>query len=137
MLGHELVEYDHGDRAGRTIGETERLGVTGLSAVTVRDLDFGVHEGEILGLAGLTGSGAEEVVPTLMGAISGDGSLRLDGRVVSLLGMNPAKAYELGFAYVPPDRKRQGIVSGMPVRENTMLSVLGRFRRGGIFVDSG
>lgn len=134
MLGHELKEYEHGSRAGKTIGETERLGVTGLNGAIVRDLDFSVNEGEILGFAGLAGSGQEEVPPALMGALESEGTLRTAGKTIPLYRMNPVKAGECGLAYVPPDRKRQGIVAGWPVRENTTLSIFDRFRRFGIFL---
>jgi ABC-type sugar transport system ATPase subunit len=136
MLGHELVEYDHTQRVAREQSKVERLAVKDLAVDVVEGLDFAVAEGEILGLAGLAGSGAEEVVPALMGAVPATGTLAAGGKSDSLVGMTPARAHDLGFAYVPPDRKRQGIVAKMPVRENAMLSILDRFRRGGIFVDS-
>jgi ABC-type sugar transport system ATPase subunit len=134
MLGHELKEYEHGSRAEKKIGETERLGVEGFSSSIVRELAFSVHEGEIIGFAGLAGSGQEEVPPALMGAVPAEGTLRTAGRTIPLFRMNPAKAGDYGLAYVPPDRKRQGIVAGWPVRENTTLSIFDRFRRGGIFL---
>jgi len=106
------------------------LKVSGLSGSTVRDVSFDAHRGEILGIAGLQGSGRSELLRLLFGAqrrASGDvvlGESRVD--LVS-----PADAIRAGVALVPEDRLRQGIFGAMSVGENVTISTLRRYWRWG------
>ena len=82
-----------------------------------RDISFEVHEGEILGLAGLVGAGRTEVAQALFGITRPDsGEIRLYGKLVQI--DSPAKAMQLGIAYVPEDRLSQGLVLEYPIRSN-------------------
>ncbi len=94
-----------------------------------RDVSFSVHAGEIVGLAGLVGSGRSELAQVIFGmtpAQSGD--ILLDGKAVQI--PNPGTAVQLGIAYVPEDRGTQGLIKQMTIRENASMAVLRILSRG-------
>jgi ABC-type sugar transport system ATPase subunit len=96
-----------------------------------RDVDFAVHAGEIVALAGLVGAGRTEVARCLAGVDRADaGTLTLDGR--DYAPVSPRAALARGVVYLPEDRKRDGLVLGFRVRENVTLPVLQRWTRGGV-----
>lgn len=97
------------------------------------DVSFTVRRGEIVGLTGLLGSGAKELVRSLFGLDRLDeGTLRLDGRPFAP--RRPEVAVEHGIALVPEDRRGQGVALDLSVRENTTLASLKAFARFG-FLD--
>jgi rhamnose transport system ATP-binding protein len=97
----------------------------------VRDVSFTVRAGEIVGLAGLVGSGRSELAQTLFGITPATaGEIHLMGRPVRIA--SPAAAKALGLAYVPEDRGLQGLVRAMSVRENVSMAVLDKAARGPI-----
>ncbi|HEU4797904.1 MAG TPA: sugar ABC transporter ATP-binding protein, partial [bacterium] len=100
------------------------LDVRGLSVKGVfSDVSFTVRRGEILGIAGLIGSGKTAVAHAVFGAIPVEaGEIYLDGRRVSA--RSPAEAIRLGIGLVTEDRKRLGLVLGMGVGANITLPVL-------------
>jgi ribose transport system ATP-binding protein len=88
-------------------------------------VSFQVHAGEIVGLAGLVGSGRTELLETLFGIRQPiRGEVRIHGKPVKL--KSPRSAVELGLAFVPEDRKRHGLVMEMDVRNNIGLVKLKR-----------
>ncbi|MGK5114220.1 sugar ABC transporter ATP-binding protein [Geodermatophilus sp. CPCC 205506] len=108
------------------------LHVTGLRGGQVRGLDLHVAPGEVVGLAGLLGSGAEEVPYLLFGARQATGGeLTLGGRTVPAHKQQPATAVGMGFALIPADRRRDAIAPAVSVAENMMLLVVRRFASGG------
>ena len=98
-----------------------------------RSVSFSVSEGEIVGLAGLVGSGRSELAQCLFGVTPAtSGEIRLRGEVVAI--RSPAAARDHGVAYVPEDRGVQGLVRPMSVLHNFSLAGLGRLTRFG-FID--
>ena len=92
----------------------------------VEDLSFAIHGGEILGFAGLPGSGAEEALDLLFARFPMErGSLSLMGRPIVLRHTRDAK--NAGIALVPKDRHAESLLPGASVRENMSLPNLGRF----------
>lgn len=88
-------------------------------------LDFSLRPGEIVGLAGLVGAGRTELLRVLFGIDRPvGGEVRVDGQPVSL--RSPAEAIRAGLALVPEDRKDQGVILEMAVRENVTLPSLRR-----------
>jgi rhamnose transport system ATP-binding protein len=109
------------------------LEVRGLScrAARVRDVSFRLHAGEILGLAGLVGAGRTELAGVLFGLTPADGGeIRLEGRPVTI--DTPARAVELGIAYVPEDRRRHGVILEMSAAANCTLATLDSTSRFGL-----
>lgn len=95
------------------------------------DISFTVHRGEIVGLTGLLGSGAKELVRSLFGIERPDrGTIAIDGTPRSLATPNSAVAQ--GIAYVPEDRRGQSIAADLPVRENISLASLRLFSHFGL-----
>lgn len=94
-----------------------------------RDVSFTLREGEVLGLAGLQGSGRTEVMRALFGARRlTEGRIRLSGEETSL--DSPGEAIRKGIGYVPEDRKSQGIFYELDVQTNLTISAMGELRKG-------
>jgi ABC-type sugar transport system ATPase subunit len=92
----------------------------------VAGVSLQVRAGEILGFAGLVGSGRTEIVRALAGAdLPDSGTILLDGRPVRI--HDPRSAISAGIALITDDRKRLGLVLGMSVRKNVTLAHLERF----------
>ena len=108
------------------------LEARGLSrAGAVDDVSLTVRAGEIVGLAGLVGSGRSEVARLLFGADRADaGEIRLDGEPVRV--RNPGHAARLGIALVPESRKEQGLLMVRSIRENATLATLPRYATAGV-----
>jgi ribose transport system ATP-binding protein len=97
--------------------------------VPIHDVAFDVHAGEIVGLAGLVGAGRTDIVRAIAGAdVPRSGEVAVDGTRVVV--RSPADAIRAGIALITEDRKGQGLVLGMTVRENTTLAHLNAFARG-------
>jgi ribose transport system ATP-binding protein len=108
-------------------------GVSASSGVPVHDVAFQVRAGEIVGLAGLVGAGRTEIVRAVAGAdVPTGGEIQVGGKRVVV--RSPRSAIRAGIALITEDRKAQGLVLGMTVRENTTLAHLEMFLRG-VFVD--
>jgi ribose transport system ATP-binding protein len=125
MVGRQL------DDAAPQVPDTSRnevaLEVTGLRrGNAVRDVNFTLRRGEILGLAGLMGAGRTEVARAVFGADRIDaGQVRVHGRVVRI--RSPADAVACGIGYLSEDRKHFGLATGLDVETNIVLSSLRRF----------
>ncbi len=92
------------------------------------DVSFTLRKGEVLGLAGLVGSGAKEVIRTLFGLeMASSGTIEAGGGTISAA--SPAYATAQRLALVPEDRRRDGVALDLTVAENTTLASLGRFSR--------
>jgi rhamnose transport system ATP-binding protein len=99
----------------------------------VHDVTLSVRAGEIVGLAGLVGAGRTELARLLFGVTPAEsGEVRLRGRSVAI--DSPARAVELGIAYVPEDRRRHGVILDMTMAANTTLATLRAVSRFG-FLD--
>ena len=104
-----------------------------VSPPVVRGVSFTVRAGEIVGLAGLIGSGRSEVAQTVFGMTPArSGEIRIDGRMVRIGSAAEAKRH--GIAYVPEDRGSQGVIRAMTLGQNVSLAVLRRIARRG-FID--
>ena len=125
MLGEEL---SHGDdlHPPKSREDDIVLAVRGLSrSGVVEDVSFDVHKGEILGIAGLVGAGRTELVRLIFGCDQADaGEVSISGRRIERL--SPRRMRRLGVGYLPEDRKNQGLVLGLSIRENLVLTVLER-----------
>jgi ribose transport system ATP-binding protein len=97
----------------------------------IRNIRFEVRAGELLGIAGLMGSGRSEILRTLFGLRrQTSGEVTLDGATLNV--HNPSDAIAAGIGFVTEDRKSQGLVLGMSVRENATLVHLDEYACAGI-----
>jgi rhamnose transport system ATP-binding protein len=124
MVGRELAEI--GTRPPRAAGEVA-LELRGLSnrSLGIHDVSLQVRRGEVLGLAGLVGSGRTELAETLFGlepAGEHEGEILVNGASVRI--ESPAQAVRLGIGYVPEDRRQHGVVLEMPIAANASLASL-------------
>lgn len=89
---------------------------------TIRPFDLDLHKGEVIGLTGLLGSGRSELARSIYGADKADsGELFVNGKKVSINA--PIDAMKLGMAYLPEDRKKEGIIADLSVRENIIIAL--------------
>ena len=106
---------------GRTLLELKNLSYRR----AVRDVSLTVRQGEILGIAGLVGSGRTELALTVFGITPAtSGKILVDGKPVVI--DSPRAARDLGIAYIPEDRGLQGLIRAQTLRENVSLPVLDR-----------
>ena len=105
------------------------LKVEHLSSKDVKDISFELHEGEILGFAGLMGAGRTEAARLIFGADERTGgSIYVKGKKVTI--KSPNDAVKHGIGYLSEDRKRFGLAVGMSVADNAVLASLDRYVRG-------
>jgi ribose transport system ATP-binding protein len=133
MVGRDLSsfykkEHNAGGSRGPVIFAVRDVG----DEQRVHDCSFELHEGEVLGIAGLVGAGRTELARLVYGADRRtSGEIFLDGK--SLSNTRPEDAIAAGVVYLTEDRKHLGLFLDLPVRDNVNLSVLGRdARMGGI-----
>lgn len=100
------------------------LEARGLGGRVLQDVEFSVHAGEIVGFAGVTGSGREEIAELLFGAVPRAGEVVVDGEPVPP--DTPTRAMARGMSLVPTNRLAQGILADMTLRENMTVGSLDR-----------
>ncbi|HAA81442.1 MAG TPA: xylose ABC transporter ATP-binding protein, partial [Thermoanaerobacter sp.] len=95
----------------------------------VKNVSFKLRKGEILGIAGLIGAGRTELVSSIFGSYPGKwtGDVYLEGKNVII--KNPSDALKYGIAMVPEDRKKEGLISLMSVKENMTISNLENYKK--------
>ncbi|MEE1795741.1 sugar ABC transporter ATP-binding protein [Streptomyces sp. BE308] len=137
MLGRDMAEVRRSGvtgfaAEGHDAARTPVLTATGLtSRHQLHDISLSLYAGEVLGLGGLLGSGRSETAKALSGALGLDaGDVSVDGRRLSRL--TPAAAIRAGISRLPEDRKADGIVPGLSVRENIVLAAMPRLSRAGV-----
>jgi len=100
--------------------EIEARGIS--HAGTIKPYDLDIHKGEVVGLTGLLGSGRSELARTIYGADKAQtGTLKVDGKDVKI--KSPIDAMQLGMGLLPDDRKAEGIIADLSVRENIILAM--------------
>lgn len=135
MLGRELAEVERHATGFGEHHDVERepvLQAQGLTRRHVLDgVSLDVRPGEVVGLAGLLGSGRSETAKAVFGAQPLDsGEIRVGGKAVKP--GSPASAIKAGIAFLPEDRKSEGIIPGLSVRENIITAAMPRLSRAGL-----
>jgi galactofuranose transport system ATP-binding protein len=131
MLGRSITELDEVSKAKST-GEPKEsrkrlLEAKGLGrAGSIEPFDIELHDNEVVGIAGLLGSGRTEMANLLFGIDAPDtGSLMLDDRKIEHF--SPLESLENGIALCPEDRKAEGVVGDLTIRENIILALQARY----------
>jgi simple sugar transport system ATP-binding protein len=127
MIGRSLAEFDEMTKIklesskhikSEAILQAREFGLTG----AIKPFDLDLHAGEVVGLAGLLGSGRTETASILFGVEKADtGSITMNGNVVR--DYSPLGSIKRGVALCPEDRKAEGIVDDLTVRENIILAI--------------
>src|SRR5574344_745644 len=124
MMGKEIKEggiesnVDKSKPRNNVFIETDHVTVPG----KVKDLSLDIKEGEVVGLAGLLGSGRSEIAETLFGTLlKSNGNIFIDGTAVSVKA--PMAMMKQRLAFCPEARKLQGIIGDLSVRENIILAL--------------
>jgi ribose transport system ATP-binding protein len=109
------------------------LEVSGLSCGILRDVSFDVKRGEIVGIAALEGQGQRDLFRALIGlSRTKSGKVSVDGVQARISGPGPALKIGQGIAYLPEDRKSEGILAGLSTASNVVLPIMSRIARCGI-----
>lgn len=119
MVGRTLSAYypKRASMLGETVLKVCKLCKKGV----YQDISFELHKGEILGITGLVGAGRTEVVKSLFGALSYDsGELFLDGESIEV--RTPRQAMDRGIAFIPENRKEEGLVLDASIQDNMMMA---------------
>ena len=124
MLGRELSDqYTRTHAAPKAnTGGVPRLAVSGLALEgAYAPVSLALRPGEVLGIAGVEGSGREQLCRTLFGAVRPSaGTIEVDGRALTFA--SPADAVKSGIGYIPAERRAEGIIAGLSVKENMTLA---------------
>jgi simple sugar transport system ATP-binding protein len=124
MVGRpvQLTVDKNSAKAGEVVLKVTDLTVLDADGRThVENVSFEVHAGEIVGIAGVQGNGQTELVEALTGLRKAtSGLIALDGK--DLTHSNPRERHQMGMAHIPEDRQRQGLVGGLSVAENLVLT---------------
>jgi ribose transport system ATP-binding protein len=117
------------DRQATPRLETRRLGWLH----RLVDVSLQLHAGEVVGLGGLDGQGQRELLLALFGVLRGTtGEVLVDGRPAAITGPRVAKGGDIGMALIPEDRKTEGLMLPMSVRDNLSFAALERLSRWGV-----
>lgn len=110
------------------------LSVENMTNASVKNVSFELHKGEILGFGGLVGAGRTEVMRAIFGADPIDsGRIIKDGKEIKV--RNPNDAFRNGIGLIPEDRKTQGAILGLSIKENITMSNIKNVCKG-VFVDN-
>ena len=123
MIGKDIADLAVIKKSAPPSGTQEVLyEAEGLSSSESRPFDFHIAKGEVNGFTGLLGSGRSESVRAIFGAdpVTG-GQVRINGKKVRI--QKPLDAMKNGIGYLPEDRKRDGIIADLSVRENIILAL--------------
>ncbi len=126
MLGKELDDMaaiQKGDESQRVDTGTPVFEASQLASTAgIKPFDFAIHKGEVNGFTGLLGSGRSECVRAIFGADhTAGGTVKVEGKEVRI--KKPLDAMKQGIGYLPEDRKQDGIVGDLSVRENIILAL--------------
>ncbi len=129
VIGRNLEEHNKENADAREHG-LEILNISGVAGGSVTGMDLTIHRGEVVGVAGITGSGRETVAPLVFGGIGHSGEISVDGKV--LPPNRPDISIERGVALVPAERHANASLLDQTLRENITLVDPGRHMTAGI-----
>lgn len=125
MVGRDIKASDEVDH---TNFSHVKLKVCDLQNAHVEKISFSVHQGEILGFAGLVGAGRTEILRAIFGADESTGDIYIDDIKQKI--RSPKDAVKAGIGFLTEDRKGQGLVLGASIRKNVTLPILHRLWNG-------
>jgi len=139
MLGRELLEQHSRSSTTAAASDTEQVAPVLVADNLDRrgllhDVSLQIRPGEVVGLGGLLGAGRSETAKAILGAqIVDSGTVTVNGKQVRL--GSPARSIEAGVVLLPEDRKADGILPNLSIRDNIVLAALPQLSRRGLFSD--
>jgi ribose transport system ATP-binding protein len=130
VVGRELAQLMHAHVSKAVRAHREVLVVERLRTPVVHEVSFSVGAGEIVGLAGIVGSGRDSVLPAIAGAITRDGTVRISDTIVAP--NRPSAATRAGLGFVPANRRRSAVLPSFDASSNLTVSGLSRYVRYGL-----
>lgn len=131
IIGRDMAQIARpADQEVNSAGASTVLDVVGLATNTVVDVDLSVNSGEIVGLAGIVGSGRHDVLPAIAGVVRRSGSVRINGRAVRP--QRPKRAISAGLGFVPSDRRVAAVLPTFDAGANLTVSGIQEFTRFGL-----
>lgn len=130
MVGRSLSQIfpQRNNKIGNVVLEAEHIA----NDVEVKDVSFSLKKGEILGFAGLVGAGRTETLKAVFGADKrARGSVKINGKKVSI--RSPQAAIRQGIGFLPEDRKKEGLVTELPVLDNIVMAKMENSMTKGFF----
>lgn len=123
MIGKELGDIQNMGKNASAVSDEVLIEAEGLTAFgRIKDFDLTIHKGEVVGFAGLLGSGRTETAELLFGVAKPEkGSIKMHGKEIKL--SSPLDAMKHKIAFCPEDRKVQGIIGDLSVRENIIIGL--------------
>jgi ribose transport system ATP-binding protein len=133
MIGRDL-KLIYPPKPQRARAEPPALQARGLGwQERLTDISLSVGHGEIVGIGGLDGQGQRELLLALFGVLSDQqGEVRFGGVPARISGPAGAKSQKIGMALIPEDRKTEGLMLAMSIRDNLSIAALGGLARGGL-----
>lgn len=130
IIGRSLdATYPDKPDSSAFVGLDPKLVVRDLSGAAFAGVDLDIRPGEIVGFAGIDGNGQAEIARAIAGLERSTGSVRIDGRAVSVRSSRAASRQ--GISYISADRHKESIFPELPIRFNATLRAIGRLARGG------
>jgi ribose transport system ATP-binding protein len=131
IVGRELAATQHPNpQQGAEASRSTVLEIQNLRTSNVHGASFSVNAGEIVGLAGITGSGRDDVLPSIAGAIARDGTVGIGHTVVPP--HRPRAAIRAGLGFVPANRRRAALLPTFDAATNLTVANIRRFVRFGL-----
>ena len=133
MIGRSISQV-YPEKRDYQRSETAGFEVSGLNwEDRLKQVNLSVGRGEIVGLGGLEGQGQRELLLAAFGVLRGvSGEIAIDGKPVSVGSPKKAKSPKIGLAMIPEDRKSDGLLLPMSIRDNISLAAIGRLSRWGV-----
>ena len=131
MIGENvLTKTEH---ENKTYSKNQILNINNFSYSNIfKEININLFEGEVLGLSGLLGSGANELLRSIFGIIKQDeGQISLNNKIITI--NKPRDAVANGIGYIPSDRKNEGLIQNNSIKDNSVLTIFDKLTNFGFF----
>ena len=131
MIGENVLTKN--EHENKTYSKNQILNINNFSYSNIfKEININLFEGEVLGLSGLLGSGANELLRSIFGIIKQDeGQILLNNKIITI--SKPRDAVANGIGYIPSDRKNEGLIQNNSIKDNSVLTIFDKLTNIGFF----
>ena len=131
MIGENVLTKN--EHENKTYSKNQILKINNFSYSNIfKEININLFEGEVLGLSGLLGSGANELLRSIFGIIKQDnGQISLNNKIITI--NKPRDAVANGIGYIPSDRKNEGLIQNNSIKDNSVLTIFDKLTNIGFF----